>query len=82
MLSWFGGVRMKRKPLRFEEQRWLLRFHTHQDQFQEMMYHPHFVKLPESIVPEVEDTAKVTEDGAQSGGMDSKIQTSVGSQHK
>ena len=93
MLSWFGGVRVKRKPLRFEEQRWLLRFHTHQDQFQDMMYHPNYVKLPESIPQEVEDTAKAIEDGqtpmvetgkslaadgAQSGIVDSKAPSSGG----
>ena len=62
MLSWFGGVRVKRKPLRFEEQRWLLRFHTHQDQFKDMMYRPSFVKLPEAVAAEVSD-AKLPEDG-------------------
>ena len=25
---------MKRKPLKYEEQRWLVQFHNHQDQFQ------------------------------------------------
>ena len=34
MLSWFGAVRMKRKPLKYEEQRWMVQFHSHQDQFQ------------------------------------------------
>lgn len=60
MLSWFGGVRVKRKPLRFEEQRWLLRFHTHQEQFKEMMYRPSFVKLPEAV--EVNDVVKLPEE--------------------
>lgn len=66
MLSWFGAVRLKRKPLKYEEQRWMVQFHTHQDQFQDMMYQPHYVSLPEAAaaVPSVmEDTTK-TEDEA------------------
>ena len=47
MLSWFGAVRMKRKPLRFEEQRHLVRFHSHQNQFQNFICGPHTVHLPE-----------------------------------
>ena len=46
MLSWFGAVRMKRKPLWFEEQRHLVRFHTHQNQFQSFISGPNTVKLP------------------------------------
>ncbi len=76
MLSWFGGVRVKRKPLRFEEQRWLLRFHTHQEQFKDMMCRPYFVKLPEAVdtvdtsvvkPPEVGQTP-----GVEGGKMDIK----------
>lgn len=52
MLSWFGAVRMKRKPLKFEEQRHLVRFHAHQTQFQNFITGPHTVKLPsEEQVP-------------------------------
>lgn len=52
MLSWFGAVRMKRKPLWFEEQRNLVRFHAHQDQFQNYITGPNTVKLPsEEAVP-------------------------------
>lgn len=53
MLSWFGAVRMKRKPLWFEEQRHLVRFHAHQKQFQNFISGPHTVKLPseEQVVP-------------------------------
>ncbi len=52
MLSWFGAVRMKRKPLRCEEQRNLVRFHTHQNQSQNFISGPHTVKLPtEETVP-------------------------------
>jgi len=54
MLSWFGGVRVKKKTLRFEEQRWLLRFHTHQDKYKDMMYKSSFVKLPEAVSTEVD----------------------------
>ena len=64
MLSWFGGVRVKRKPLRFEEQRWLLRFHTHQEQFKAMMYQPNFVRLPETVATEVVNGGKMVEDVA------------------
>lgn len=92
LLSWFGGIRMKRKPLKFEEQRWLLRFHSHQDQFKEMVYHSNYVKLPESVVPE--DTVKIPEDeltpgaeggkslageeGTQNGTADTKATNSTG----
>lgn len=52
MLSWFGAVRMKRKPLWFEEQRNLVRFHAHQNQFQNYITGPNTVKLPsEEPVP-------------------------------
>ena len=52
MLSWFGAVRMKRKPLWFEEQRNLVRFHTHQNQSQNFISNSHTVKLPtEETVP-------------------------------
>ena len=53
MLSWFGAVRMKRKPLWFEEQRHLVRFHAHQDQYQNFITGPHTVKLPseEQVAP-------------------------------
>lgn len=52
MLSWFGAVRMKRKPLWFEEQRHLVRFHAHQNQFQNYVSGPHTVMLPsEEAVP-------------------------------
>ena len=58
---------MKRKPLKYEEQRWLVQFHTHQDHFQDMMYHPHYVSLPEAATatPSVmEDPAKTEEEGS------------------
>lgn len=66
MLSWFGAVRMKRKPLKYEEQRWMVQFHSHQDQFQGMIYNPHYVSLPEVAAPApnvVEDGVKNEEDG-------------------
>ena len=54
MLSWFGAIRMKRKPLRYEEQRHLVRFHTHQNQSQYFIEGPHSVKLPvEEQVPAI-----------------------------
>lgn len=66
MLSWFGAVRMKRKPLKYEEQRWLVQFHNHQDHFQEMMYNSHYVSLPEVATPAavMDDGVKSEEDGA------------------
>ena len=65
MLSWFGAVRMKRKPLKYEEQRWLVQFHNHQDHFHEMMYNPHYVSLPEVATPAaiMDDGVKSEEDG-------------------
>ena len=64
MLSWFGAVRMKRKPLKYEEQRRLVRFHTHQSRFQDMMFKTHYVSLPDltPVAPEeepVDDSDKV-----------------------
>ena len=47
MLSWFGALRMKRKPLTYEEQWRLVRFHTHQNRLQDMMYKTHYVSLPD-----------------------------------
>ena len=41
---------MKRKPLRFEEQRHQVRFHTHQVQYQNYISGPHTVKLPSKEV--------------------------------
>lgn len=58
---------MKRKPLKYEEQRWLVQFHNHQDHFQDMMYHPHYVSLPEAVVTTpsmMEDTTKAEEEGS------------------
>ena len=58
---------MKRKPLKYEEQRWLVQFHTHQDHFQDMMYQPHYVSPPEAATaaPAVmEETTKTEDDGA------------------
>lgn len=54
MLSWFGAVRMKRKNLWLEEQRHLVRFHTHQNQAQHFISGPHTVKLPsEEQIPTI-----------------------------
>jgi len=54
VLSWFGAVRMKRRPLWFEEQRNLVRFHTHQNQSQNFISGSHTVKLPtEETVPPI-----------------------------
>ena len=63
MLSWFGAVRMKRKPLWFEEQRHLVRFHAHQNQFQNLVSGPHTVLLPEEqlSMPAPVDGEKPTE---------------------
>ena len=47
MLSWFGAVRMKRKPLKYEEQRKLVSLHSHQNRFKEMMHKPYYVSLPD-----------------------------------
>ena len=47
MLSWFGAVRMKRKPLKYEEQKNLVSFHSHQNRFKDMMYKPYYVSLPD-----------------------------------
>ena len=45
---------MKRKPLWFEEQRHLVRFHTHQNQSQNFISGPHTVKLPsEEAIPPI-----------------------------
>ena len=49
MLSWFGAVRMKRKPLKYVEQRRLVHFHTHQKRFGEMAGKRHFVSLPDPV---------------------------------
>lgn len=38
---------MKRKPLKYEEQKKLVSFHTHQNRFKEMMYKPYYVSLPD-----------------------------------
>lgn len=59
MLSWFGAVRMKRKPLTYEEQGRLVQFHTHQNHLQDMMYKPHYVSLPE---PATQEESKPEED--------------------
>ena len=50
MLSWFGAVRMKRKPLKYMEQRRLVHFHTHQKRFREMGRR-YFVSLPDPAPP-------------------------------
>lgn len=47
MLSWFGAVRMKRKPLKYDEQRRTIRFHTHQNHLQSSMCQMHSVSLPD-----------------------------------
>ena len=47
MLSWFGAVRMKRKPLKYVDQRRLVRFHTHQKRFGDMIGRRHYVSLPD-----------------------------------
>ncbi len=53
MLSWFGAVRMKRKPLKYDEQRKLIRFHTHQNYLQASMNRMHSVSLPDlTPIPE------------------------------
>lgn len=49
MLSWFGAVRMKRKPLKYIEQRRLVHFHTHQKRFGEMIEKRHYVSLPDPV---------------------------------
>ena len=77
MLSWFGAIRMKRRPLWLEEQRHLVRFHTHQSQFQNFITGPHTVKLPseEQVIPMESSTAgdkketdpSQSEDAAKSG---------------
>jgi len=38
---------MKRKPLKYEEQKKLVSFHSHQNRFKEMMYKPYYVSLPD-----------------------------------
>ncbi len=54
MLSWFGAVHMKRKPLHCEEQWNLVRFHTHQNQSQNFISGPHTMKLlTEETVPTI-----------------------------
>ena len=45
-LSWFGAMRMKRKPLKYVEQRRLVRFHSHHKEMETMTSSPHFVCLP------------------------------------
>lgn len=45
--SWFGAVRMKRRPLRYLEQRKLVHFHTHQNTNEAISTSPYNVSLPE-----------------------------------
>ena len=45
--SWFGAVRMKRRPLRYLEQRKLVHFHTHQNTNEATSSSPYSVSLPE-----------------------------------
>ncbi len=68
MLSWFGAVRMKRKPLKYEEQRKLIRFHTHQNHLQAPMHKMHYVSLPDlTPVPDELKDAEETEKTAVKG---------------
>ena len=60
MLSWFGAIRMKRKPLKYEEQTRIVRFHSHQNRHAEMMYKVHNVILPD-LTPVVEEETPVQE---------------------
>ena len=63
MLSWFGAIRTKRKPLTYEEQRKLVRFHTHQNRLQDMMYKTHYVSLPD-LTPVVTEEETIDEPAA------------------
>lgn len=70
MLSWFGAVRMKRKPLKYVDQRRLVHFHTHQKRFGDMMEKRHFVSLPDPVpVADVSDIASTEVDGKPSGDV-------------
>jgi mediator of RNA polymerase II transcription subunit 12 len=57
MLSWFGAVRMKRKPLKYVEQRRNVHFHTHQKRFGDMVGRRHFVSLPDPVPISDSETA-------------------------
>lgn len=70
MLSWFGAVRMKRKPLKYIDQRQLVHFHTHQKRFGDMMEKRHYVSLPDPVpVADVSDIASTEVDGKPPGGV-------------
>lgn len=70
MLSWFGAVRMKRKPLRYVDQRRLVHFHTHQKRFGDMMEKRHYVSLPDPVpVADVSDITSTEVDGKPSGDV-------------
>ena len=67
-LSWFGAMRMKRKPLKFVEQRRLVRFHTHHRDMEYMTAGPYFVCLPQP--PTTSPTAIPPDNGSTgNGGM-------------
>ena len=69
MLSWFGAVRMKRKPLKYVEQRRLVHFHTHQKRFGEMVGKRHYVSLP--------DPAPIADSVPSSGDAAAQLETPV-----
>lgn len=56
-LSWFGAVRMKRKPLKLVEQWRQAQFHTHQSKLEHMCTSQHFVSLPDACPPETSTPA-------------------------
>lgn len=67
-LSWFGAMRMKRKPLTYFEQRRKVMFHTHQHQYSRTSSQRHYVYLPEippaDSIPSDSSPALASEPGA------------------
>lgn len=54
---------MKRKPLKYIEQKRLVHFHTHQKRFGDMLSHRHFVSLPDPA-PQTDSTTGTGPSGA------------------
>ena len=67
---------MKRKPLKYIEQKRLVHFHTHQKRFGDMLSRRHFVSLPDPA-PQTDSSA-----GAGPSGADAPADTPTTASHK
>ena len=79
-LSWFGAMRTKRKPLRFVEQRRIVRFHTHHKEMEHMTASPYFVCISQaaSTTPTGLDQSQTIAVGQQAAsGADGTVSSSV-----